>query len=116
MDTMLLDRSAWDLCVDATGNIARAGDFYSQVQDTASAARLFLGELYYGPPTRGVPYFTDAFGRRVPTQLLRARLVDAALAVPGVHGAQCFLSGVRGRTVTGQIHIQTAAGPAIVTI
>lgn len=116
MDTLLLDRDAWDFCLDATGNIAMARDPYAIEQDVASAARLFLGELYYGPPTRGVPYRTEAFNRAFPTQLLRAKLVEAALSVPGVLSAQVFLTSVSDRGLTGQIQIQTNAGPLTVNL
>jgi len=115
-DTLLLDRTAWDCCIDAVGNIAMAGATYSMVQDVASAARLFLGELYYGPPTQGVPYFTDALGQPFPTPLLKAKLIDAALSVPGVLSAQVFLTAISSRGVSGQIQIKTTAGPAIVTL
>ena len=112
----MLDRTAWDLCIDATGNIAVAANTYSMLQDVASGARLFLGELFYGPPTRGVPYFTEGLGEPFPTQLLKARIVQAALAVPGVLSAQCFLATVSERGITGQIQVQTTTGPLIVTL
>ncbi len=114
MDTLLLDRDPWDLCMDAFGNIAVASETYSIIQDVASAARLFLGELYYGPPTRGIPYFSDALGQRYPTPLLKARIVAAALDVPGVTDARCFLTKVEERAIGGQIQVQTTDGPAVV--
>lgn len=115
-DTLLLDRTPWDLCMDALGNIAMASAPYSMVQDVASAARLFLGELYYGPPTQGVPYFTDALGQPVPTPVLRQALADAALSVPGVDSADVFLTSISERGISGEIAIQTAAGPQTVTL
>lgn len=114
MDSLLLDRGPWDLCLDAFNNIAKAGAPYATIQDVASAARLFVGELYYGPPTRGIPYRTEAAGRPYPTPLLKARIVAAAMAVPGVTGARCFLTKVENRAIGGQIQIETTAGPAIV--
>lgn len=116
MDTLLLNRADWDLCIDASGNIAAASDPYSQVQDTASAARLFLGELYYGPPTQGIPYFQEALNKPVPTQLLKSRLVAAAVRVPGVRAARCFLTSVSARAIGGQIQIETDAGTSIVAL
>lgn len=116
MDTLLLDRTAWDLCIDATGNIAVASDPYAIEQDVASAARLFQGELYYGPPAQGVPYFTEGLGRAFPTQLLKAAIVTQALTVPGVLSAQVFLITVADRGVGGQIQVQTSAGPLTVTL
>lgn len=116
MDTLLLDRDAWDLCIDAKGNIAMASNPYSIVQDVASACRLFLGELYYGPADAGIPYFQEGLGRSFPTQILKAKLIAAAQAVPGVLSAQCFLVSAEGRKVTGQIQVQTDAGTQIVTL
>jgi hypothetical protein len=114
MDTLLLDRTAWDLCIDASGNIASAGPTYSTLQDVASAARLFVGELYYGPSVRGVPYFSEAFGQQFPTQLFKARIIAAALEVPGVKSAKCFLTSVGHRAIGGQIQVQTTAGATLV--
>jgi hypothetical protein len=116
MDTLLLDRDAWDLCIDASGNIAKATASYSMLQDVATAARLFVGELYYGPATQGIPYFTEAFNRQFPTQLLKARIVAAALAVPGVLSAKCFLTSASERGITGQIQVETTDGPVVVTL
>jgi hypothetical protein len=113
MRTLLLDRDNWDLCLDAAGNIAMASEPYSQVQDVASAARLFTRELWYGGD-RGVPYFSDALGRFQPTQLLRARIVQAALSVPGVETAVVYFTKLDQRTVGGQIQITTGAGPAVI--
>lgn len=111
MRTLLLDRGPWDLCIDAAGNIAMASEPYSLIQDVASAARLFTGELWYGGD-RGVPYFTDALGRFQPTQLVKAKIVEAALSVPGVATARVFLTNLGNRTVGGQIQITTDAGEA----
>ena len=116
MDTLLLDRRAWDLCIDASGNIAVAKPTYSTIQDVASAARLFEGELWYGPSTRGLPYFTEAFGQQFPTQLFKARLAEAALAVPGVRSAKSFLTSIGQRAIAGQIQVETAAGTLIVPL
>jgi len=114
-DTLLLDRDAWDLCVDAQGNIALASAPYAIIQDVASACRLFAGELWYDTD-RGIPYFEETLGRYRPTQLLKSRLVAAALSVPGVLSAQCFLTNLDRREIGGQIHVTTDAGPFIVTL
>jgi hypothetical protein len=115
MDTLLLDRSAWDLALDANGNIGRATAPYSVVQDVASACRLFDRELYYGPP-KGIRYFDEVLGEYQPIQVLKARLAAAALAVPGVLSAKVFLTSVGQRGMAGQVQIKTASGPAIVTL
>ena len=46
MNTLYLDPQSWDLALDVAGNIALAKDPYAKAQDVASAARLFVGELY----------------------------------------------------------------------
>lgn len=113
--TLLLDRDAWDLALDAAGNIAVASEPYSQVQDAASAVRVFQGEAYYDT-TLGVPYFTDVLGRYQPTQILRARAQLAALTVPGVIDATAILVTNPNRELTGQIQIKTAAGEQVLSI
>ena len=47
--TLLLDRTTWDLCLDANGNIAMATGPYAIAQDVASAVRL------WHDTTKGVP-------------------------------------------------------------
>lgn len=104
MQTLLLDTVAWDLVLDAFGNIAVASDPYSQAQDAASAIRLFEGELFYDT-TQGIPYWTSILGRTPPIALMKVKFVDAALSVPGVVQAQCFIAGITNRRVTGQVQL-----------
>ncbi len=115
MDTMLLDRAPWDLALDALGNIALASEPYAIIQDVASACRLFIGELYYGG-SQGVPYFQEALGEFQPTQVIKARIVQAALTVPGVLTAKCFLTTGPNRAIGGQVQITTADGAFTVSI
>jgi len=114
-DTLLLDRDSWDCCLDASGNIARATEPYSQVQDAASAVRVFESEAFYNT-TLGVPYWTDILGRSQPTQILRARAQQAALTVPGVIDATAVLTTLPNRTLGGQIQIRTATGEIGITL
>lgn len=110
MDTLLLDPVAWDLLLDASGNIALAQDPYSIAQDAASAIRLFLGELYYDT-TKGVPYWASILGQSPPLALVKAKLVAAAMTVPEVVAAQVFITGVSAqRIITGQVQVTTVAG------
>lgn len=102
MNTLLLDVSRWDLCLDAAGNIARASAPYALAQDVASAIRLFLGELWYDT-TKGVPYFEAVLGHTPTLIEFQALMVRAALTVPGVVSAQCILSSFEARTVHGQV-------------
>lgn len=108
-NTLLLDRTAWDLVLDSSGNIAMAGPAYSLAQDVASAARLFLGECRYDT-TRGVPYFGKVLGTLPPTTLLQELLRKAALTVPGVVKAKGTINSVSSRSVTGQIQFVDEAG------
>lgn len=106
MNTLLLDQQRWDLCVDASGNIAMASDPYSLAQDAASAIRLFRGE-YWFDTTQGVPYVASIFGQTpIPLAYIKSQLVAAALTVPEVTAAQVFISGISGRKLTGQVQIQ----------
>lgn len=108
-DTLLLDRTTWDLCVDASGNIAVASGPYALAQDAASAIKLFAGELYYDT-SQGIPYFQTILGKQPSIAYLKAQLVAAALTVPGVVSAVCYLQAIKDRTVTGQVQITNASG------
>lgn len=109
MKTLLLDRSTNDLCLDANGNLAIASDPYSILQDVASACAVFKGELWYDT-TQGIPYKTSILGYNPPIAYLKAQFVAAALTVPGVAQAQCFISSVANREVLGQVQVLTTSG------
>lgn len=108
-NTLLLDQTAWDLVIDANGNIAMATPEYSLAQDVASAVKLFLGELWYGAE-KGIPYFEDVLGQLPPPSLLTGYIERAALTVPGVVQARCIIQSFEGRTVTGQIQFIDEVG------
>lgn len=107
--TLLLDTTNWDLVLNSSGDIALATEPYSQAQDGASAIRLFQGELYYDT-TKGIPYWTQILGLAPPLSLLKAKFVAAALTVPGVSTAVCYISSVIGRKLSGQVQITTSSG------
>lgn len=109
MDTLLLDRSLWDLCKDTSGNIALASAPYALAQDVASAIKLFKGELYYDT-SRGVPYWQQILGQFPPIPFMKAQFEQAALTVPGVVSAVAFISSITDRTVSGQVQIKDTAG------
>ena len=109
MQTLLLDTVAWDLVTDASNDIAVASDPYASAQDAASACRLFLGELWYNT-TKGVPYFQLILGLMPPIALMKAKFVAAALTVPGVKAARCFISSFTNRTISGQVQITDQNG------
>lgn len=107
--TLLLDVQAWDLGLDASGNIAVASAPYALAQDAASAIRLVQGEYWYDT-TQGVPYFQQILGKLPPLALLRAKFTAAALTVPGVKAARCFFSSFNNRQLSGQVQITDGSG------
>ena len=104
MKTLLLDTQAWDFVIDATNNIAVATNPYALAQDAASAIRLFQGELYYNT-TLGVPYFNEILGEVPPLSYMKQKFTDAALTVPEVTAARCFISSFTNREINGQVQI-----------
>lgn len=113
MRTILLNVDTWDLVADSSGNIASATDPYSQVQDVASAARLFEGELWYDT-VPGIPYFSLILGKTPSVALLKTAFTNAALRVPGVVSAKCLISSIANRTITGQLQITTDDGTNLI--
>lgn len=107
-NTLLLDISAWDLVLDAAGNIAVASEPYSLAQDAASAIKTYLGECYWNT-TLGVPYLTQIFGKNPSLSQLKSLLSDAALTVQGVSEATVFITAATNRTVSGQVQVRSAA-------
>lgn len=99
--TLLLDRTAWDLCLTSAGDIALATEPYSLEQDVASECRVFQGECYYDT-TRGLPYRSSILGSVAPIQLLKDDLKAAAERVDGVTGVTVYLTQV-GRAIGGQV-------------
>ena len=112
-NTLLLDRSSWDLVLDAAGNIAVASEPYSLAQDAASAIKTFLGECYFDT-SLGVPYLSVVF-KGVPPSIstMKQLFVDAALTVPGVASAKCFLTRGSDRGVSGQIQVTPSSGAPV---
>ena len=95
--------------LDASGNIALAGPPYSQAQDAASAIKLFLGEYWYNIG-KGTPYFANTLGWKPPLQMVKTQAVNAALTVPGVVSAVCYISSATNRNITGQVQITNTKG------
>jgi hypothetical protein len=111
--SLLLDRTTWDLCLDANGNIAVASDPYSIAQDVACAIRLFKGELWYDT-TKGVPHFQQILGHHPSLSVLKAALRTAALTAPDAASAAVFISGVQNREVQGQVQVTSTSGATVV--
>jgi hypothetical protein len=108
MNTLLLDRTTSDLCLDAAGNLAIASDPYSILQDVALACSVIYGELWYDT-AKGVRY-QNILGQNPPLAYIKAQYVTAALTVPGVASAVCFISSIANREVQGQIQVTTTSG------
>lgn len=107
--TLLLNPSTWDFLVTAEKNIAVAAEPYALAQDAASAIKLFLGEDYYDT-TRGVPYWEQILGHWPPVAIMKAYFVAAALTVPNVVQARCFIDSIRDRRPSGQVQITDRRG------
>lgn len=103
MNTLFLDPTSWDLALDVNGDIALAQEPYSLAQDAASAIRLFVGEAWYDT-TQGVPYGT-ILGKAPSASYIKAQLEKAALTVPDVASATCFLTSLQGRSLGGQVQV-----------
>lgn len=109
MKTILLDVSAWDLLLDAHGDIAVASDPYSRAQDAASAIKTRKGEPWYDT-TLGVRYKLILGASPPPLELMKTEFIAAAMTVPGVVAAQCFISSVTNREVRGQVQVTDKSG------
>lgn len=109
MNTLLLDRTAWDLVLDAAGNIALATKPYAVAQDVASAIKLFRGELFYDTG-KGIPYWTEVLGQLPPLALVRERLRTAALTVPDVVDAVPTITAFENRRLSGYVEITLTDG------
>lgn len=108
-NTMLLDRTEWDLVLDVSGNIAMASDPYSVAQDAASAMKLIQGEQWYDT-TGGIPYFARIFGKTPNVPYIKSQLIGQALTVPDAASAQCFLTSIANRNVSGQVQVTDPKG------
>lgn len=103
MQTLLLNKDAWDLELDSFGNIALADPDYSIAQDVASAIRTFLGECWYGV-TLGLPYFQSILGKLPPASYITNLLEKAAFTVPGVLSVTVVSLGLnKDRQLTGSV-------------
>lgn len=109
MKSILLDPATWDLVKDAAGNIAVANDPYALAQNAACAIKLFQGEQWYNTTT-GVPYFQQIFSKAANTPLMKAKLIAAALTVPGVVSAAVFITSITDRGVRGQVQVTGSNG------
>lgn len=110
MNSLLLDRTTWDLVVDAQGNLAVASGSYAIGQDIASALRVFAGECYYNTNS-GLPYRSHILGKMQSISVFRAQAETAARAIAGVTAARCLVAapGVE-RRLNGSLVFTTEDG------
>lgn len=107
--TMLLDRTAWDVVLDAQGNWAIADMPYSLAQDVACAIKTFSGECWYDT-TLGIPYWQDILGGLPPLPLIGEKCRQAALRVNGVADAVVTFTKFEDRTLSGYCLITALNG------
>ncbi len=101
-NTLLLDQTAWDMVLDANGDIAIAQPPYAVSQDVVSALKTFLGEVFYDS-SMGIPYFDEILGHLPPTSLLRKIIEDEAKTVSGVVKALLILQKLDNRSLSAQL-------------
>lgn len=111
MNTLLLDQTTWDLCLDASGNIAVASDPYSVAQDVASACRTFVNDVWYNQAA-GIPYFGQILGALPPLALVKQWLINQALSVPGCTNPTVYISSLTQRQLSGQVQFTDSNGRA----
>ncbi|WP_321900032.1 hypothetical protein [Paraburkholderia heleia] len=109
MKNSLLDRTVWDLVLDASGNIACAMNPYQIAQDVASAIKTFRTECWYDT-TLGIPYRESVLGQLPPASFIRSELVNAALTVPDVASATVTSLVLSERTLSGEIDVTDVNG------
>lgn len=112
LKTLLLDTDAWDLVLDANGNIALAAPPYAVAQDVASALRTFLGEVWYDT-TMGVPYWQQILGYAPSQSQIIAALNAAAKTVPGVSSARTVITSFANSEINGQVQFSTYEGASM---
>lgn len=104
--TLLLDTAAWDLVLDANGNIAVAAEPYALAQDAASAIKTWSGEVYYDT-TLGV-LWRNILGKTPNPGLIKQQCQSQAALVPDVASVRVLLQSI-GRQTTGQVQVKSAA-------
>lgn len=102
--TLLLDRTAWDLVLDANGDIALAGEPYAIAQDVASAIKTFIGECWYDV-SQGIPFWQEILGHMPPESLIKSRIINAAKTVPNVAEVKVVFVDFTDRALSGQVQI-----------
>lgn len=113
MQSLLLDRTEWDLVLDRSGNIAICSEPYSVLQDVSNAIRVFQGECYYGT-SKGLPYQAQILGKSQSVPIFQRLAEAAARTVPLVQDASCVVSRLGGdRSLSGIMQITLTTGETL---
>lgn len=107
--TLKLDPDTWDLVLDEAGDMAFIEGAEAMAQDAASAVKTFEGEVYFDTSI-GIPYLTQILGKRPSLPLVKQWMIDAALRVPDVVAAQCYLTSLSNRELSGQVQVISSSG------
>lgn len=101
--------NAWDVAVDAAGNIATTSGDYAVAQNAANACRLFYEDAPLDM-TRGIPYFDITLGKKssVSASVLRSRIKDIVSEIYGVTDVEVAIDyDNEGRIDGGEVQITT---------
>lgn len=100
----LLLTNNWDITLDSLGNLAIADKNYSIAQDVANAVKLFTNDAYFDTQA-GIPHFEISLKRNVSASVVRARIKEAAEAVPGVKSATVNIIEINNNTLQAEIQL-----------
>lgn len=109
MKTLLLDQDAWDLVLDAKGNIAVAQSPYAIAQNVATAVRTFKNDCIYDQD-KGIPYLEQILGKLPPLSYVKSLIEQEALTQSEVVEANAVFIDFTDRELTGQIQVTDKAG------
>ena len=109
MASLLLDLTNWDLCVTIDGDIAVCTDPYASAQDVACALRCFVTDLWFDT-AQGIPYLQTILGKLPPLSFLKQTFEAAALTVPTIASATCYISSFTNRALAGQVLLTLKSG------
>lgn len=112
--TLLLDQKAWDLVLDASGNIAVANAPYATAQDVACAQRTLKNDCWYDTE-RGIPYREMVLGELPPKALFQHWLEEEAKRVPLVDTATAVITSFADGKVGGFTECTLTTGQTVTT-
>lgn len=104
----------WDLDFDANGDLKVLDGVDAICQAVSQECRLFWHDAYFRYED-GIKWFTDQLGRPVQEAVIRDRIRQAAMSVPGVLESEVTITELDGetRTLHGQVSISTEFGNGI---